>query len=82
LAAFTDARREHFQNLTNDEERMNYQVTLREQTITNWRAQHQNAFPLSDNLMSLIVLVQSDLDEQQREGFVSSMNIRQIAVPQ
>ena len=67
LAAFADAQREHFQNLANDEERMNYQVTLREQTITNRRAQHQNAFPLSDNLMSLIFLVQSDLNEQQRE---------------
>ena len=82
LAAFTDAQREHFQNLANDEERMNYQVTLREQTITNRRAQHQNAFPLSDNLMSLTFLVQSDLNEQQRERFVSSMNIRQIAMPQ
>ena len=61
---------------------MNYQVTLREQTITNRRAQHQNAFPVSDNLMSLTFLVQSDLNEQQRERFVSSMNIRQIAMPQ
>ena len=32
--------------------------------------------------MSLIFLVQSDLNEQQRERFVSSMNIRQIAMPQ
>ena len=54
LAAFTDAQREHFQSLANDEERMNYQVTLREQTTTNRRAQRQNAFPLSDSLMSLI----------------------------
>ena len=75
LAAFIDAQREHFQNLANDEERMNYQVTLREQTITNRRGQHRNAFPLSDNLMSLTFLVQSGL-------FVSSMNIRQIAMPQ
>jgi hypothetical protein len=35
-----------------------------------------------DNLMLLIFLVQSDLNEQQRERFVSSMNIRQIAMPQ
>ena len=55
LAAFTDAQREHYQQVTNDEERMNYQVTLREQTITNRRAQHQNAFPPSDNLMSLFL---------------------------
>ena len=32
--------------------------------------------------MSLIFLVQSDLNEQQRERFVSSMNICQIAMPQ
>jgi len=55
LAAFTDAQREHYQQVANDEERMNYQVTLREQTITNRRAQHQNAFPPSDNLMSLFL---------------------------
>ena len=81
-AAFTDEERLHYQQLTTDEERLNYQVTLREQTITNRKAQHQNQFPLSDNLMSLIFLVQSDLNEQQRERFVSSMNIRQIAMPQ
>ena len=33
-----------------------------------------------DNLMLLIFLVQSDLNEQQRERL--SMNIRQIAIPQ
>ena len=32
--------------------------------------------------MSLVFLVQADLNEQQRERFVSSMNIRQIAMPQ
>ena len=82
LAAFTDEQRQHYQLLQNDEERMNYQVTLREQTVTNRRAQHQNALPLSDNLMSLIFLIQSDLNEQQRGRFVSSVNIRQIAMPQ
>ena len=59
-----------------------YQATHREQTTTSRRAQHQQAFPLWDNLMSLIFLVQSDLNEQQRERFVSSMNIRQIAMQQ
>ena len=57
-------------------------ATHREQTTTNRRAEHQQAFPMWDNLMSLIFLVQSDLNEQQRERFVSSMNIRQIAMPQ
>ena len=32
--------------------------------------------------MSLICLVQADLNEQQRERFFSSMNIRQVAMPQ
>ena len=82
IAALTDEQRLHHQQLQTDEERLNYQTNLREQTITNRRAQHQLDFPLSDNLMSLILLVQSDLNEQQRERFVSSMNIRQIATPQ
>ena len=43
LAAFTDEQRQQYQLLQTDEDRLNYQVTLREQTITNRRAQHQNA---------------------------------------
>ena len=35
LAALTDERRQHYQQLPNDEERISYQGTLREQTITN-----------------------------------------------
>jgi len=65
IAAFSDEQRLHYQQLTADEDRLNYQTTLREQAITNRKAQHQNEFPLSDNLMSLIFLVQSDLNEQQ-----------------
>ena len=80
IAASTDEQRPHHQQLQTDEERLKHQTTLREQTITNRKAQHQLDFPLSDNLMSLIFLVQSDLNEQQRERFVSSMNIRQIAI--
>ena len=61
---------------------MKTMATLREQTITNRKAQHIQDFPLSDTVMSLIFLVQADFNEQQRERFVSSMNIRQIAMPQ
>ena len=61
-AAFTDEQRLRYQQLTNDEDRINYRVTLREQTITNRKAQHQNQFPLSDNLMSLIFLVEGSLE--------------------
>ena len=81
-AALTDEERLHFNQLATDEGRLAYQATLREQTITNRKAQHIQDFPWSDNLMSLIFLVQADLNEQQRERFVSSMNIRQIAMPQ
>ena len=65
-----------------DEDKLAYQQELREQTIANRRTRHARQFPLSDNLMSLIFLVQADPNEQQRERFVSSMNIRQIAMPQ
>jgi hypothetical protein len=61
---------------------MKTMATFREQTITNRKAQHIQDFPLSDTVMSLIFLVQADFNEQQRERFVSSMNIRQIAMPQ
>ena len=82
MAALTDEQRLQYNALQNDEERNTFQVTLREQTIINRRNQHQQNFPLSDNLLSMIFLVQADLNEQQRERFVSSMNIRQIAMPQ
>ena len=62
LAALTGEQRQQYNQLPNDEERHTYQVTLREQTIANRRTQHQNNFPLSDNLMSLIFLVQADLN--------------------
>ena len=48
----------------------------------SWRRIHQEGFPLSDSLMSLIFLVQANLNEQKRERFLSSMNSRQIAMPQ
>ena len=82
LAALTDEQGQHYNQPPIDEDKRAYPATLREQTITNRRAQHQNAFPLSSNLMSLIFLVQADLIEQQCERFVSSMNIRQIAMRQ
>ena len=81
-AALTDEQRLHYNGIVTDEDKLAYQQELREQTITNRRTRHAQQFPLSDNLMSLIFLVQADLNEQQRERFVSSMNIRQIAMPQ
>ena len=83
-AALTDEQRVHYNGIVTvtDEDELIYQQELREQTITNRRTRHAQQFPLSDNLMSLIFLVQAGLNEQQRERFVSSMNIRQIAMPQ
>ena len=45
VAAFSDEQRLHYQQLTTDKERINYQMALREQTITGRKAQHQNDFP-------------------------------------
>ena len=46
------------------------------------RAAHRAQFPLTDNLMSLVFLVQADLNEIQRERFVTSMSLRQIEMNQ
>ena len=40
---------------------------IRHEHIDTMKAAHRDTFPLSDNLMSLIFLVQSELNEQQRE---------------
>eukprot|EP00435_Cladocopium_sp_Y103_P018922 s1589_g4.t1 len=82
LAALTAARQAEMANLPDDDAGRAYQVTLRETTIANRRRDHMAMFPLPDNLMSLIFLAQADLNEQQRERFVSGMNIRQISIPQ
>eukprot|EP00435_Cladocopium_sp_Y103_P008099 s740_g2.t1 len=72
LAALTAAQQAEMANLPDDDARRAYQVTLRETTIANRRRDRMAMFPLSDNLMNLIFLVQADLNEQQRERFVSS----------
>eukprot|EP00435_Cladocopium_sp_Y103_P056798 s1825_g19.t1 len=59
-----------------------FQTVSRETTIANRKRDHMAVFPLSDNLVSLIFLVQAGLNEQQRERFVSSMTIPPIAMPQ
>eukprot|EP00435_Cladocopium_sp_Y103_P070107 s520_g34.t1 len=82
IAALTVAQQLDMQNLPNDDARTAFQTTLRETAISNRRRDHVPMFPLSDNFMSLIFLVQADLNEQQQERFVSSMKIRQISMPQ
>ena len=44
------------------------------------REQQRLSFPLNDNLISLIFLVQADLNEGQRERFISAMNLRDISM--
>ena len=58
---------------------------IRSEHIDALKQAHRDTFPLSDNLMSLIFLVQScsvgpqrTANEQQRERFVASMALRQI----
>ena len=80
--ALTDEQELHYNGTVKDEDKLAYQQELHEQAIANRRTRHAGQFPFSDNLMSLIFLVQADLNEQQRERFVSSMNIRRIAMPQ
>ena len=42
------------------------------------RRRHQNAFPLSDHLMTMMFIVAADLSESQRERLVSTMSVRGI----
>ena len=44
------------------------------------RAAHEGRFPISDNLMALIMVVLADLSEQQRERMTSTMTMRNIHV--
>ena len=50
-AALTDEQRLHYNGIVSDEDKLAYQQTLREQTITNRRTRHAQQFPLSDNLI-------------------------------
>ena len=70
------------QNIAVVADRIARATEIRDQLIEDEKTQRRNAFPLNDNLMSLIFLVQADLNEQQRERFVSSMSLRQINMTQ
>ena len=66
------------QGLQDPAERRENAERIRSEHIDALKQAYRDTFPLSDNLMSLIFLVQSDLNEQQRERFVASMALRQI----
>ena len=55
-------------------------------SIRDYRAatqrRHRNSFPLTDNMVSLVMVVQADLTEMQRERFASSMSLRGMSVQQ
>ena len=68
------------QGLQDPAERREAAERIRSEHIDALKQAHRYTFLLSDNLMSLIFLVQSDLNEQQRERFVASMALRQINV--
>ena len=55
---------------------------IRDEQINAMRTAHRGQFPLTDNLMSLVFLVQADLNENQRERFVTSMSLRQVDMAQ
>ena len=84
--AFVDllspAARPELTNIADLEARVARANEIREQMLDKAKTQHRNAFPLNDNLLSLIFLVQADLNEQQRERFVSSMSLRQVNMTQ
>ena len=64
------------QGLTDPNERRENADRIRSEHIDAMKQAHRETFPLSDNLMSLIFLVQSDLNEQKRERFVASVSLR------
>ena len=82
LQLLTPALQTEIQNIAAIADRVARATVIRDQLIEEEKVRHRNAFPLNDNLMSLIFLVQADLNEQQRERFVSSMSLRQVNMTQ
>ena len=78
----TPALQAEIQNIAVVADRIARATEIREQLLEDEKTAHRNAFPLNDNLMSLIFLVQAHLNEQQRERFVSSMPLRQVNMTQ
>ena len=66
------------ENIADYQDRRDRAAEIRDDAMNREKSRHKDKFPLSDNLMSLIFLVQADLNEQQRERFVASMSLRQV----
>eukprot|EP00434_Breviolum_minutum_P044053 symbB.v1.2.039307.t1/scaffold6474.1/size21299/2 len=82
FALLTPAVRQQINDIQDPEEARRQLIEIREQQINVLRNAHRQQFPLTDNLMSLVFLVQADLNENQRERFVTSMSLRQIDMAQ
>ena len=78
----TPAIRQQINDIQDPDEQRQRLTELREEQINVMRNGHRAQFPLTDNLMSLVFLVQADLNENQRERFVTSMSLRQIDMAQ
>ena len=78
----TPAIRQQINEMQDPDEQRQRLTELREEQINVMRNGHRAQFPLTDNLMSLAFLVQADLNENQRERFVTSMSLRQIDMAQ
>ena len=76
------AARQQINDIADPEEQRQRLTELRDEQINILRNAHRQQFPLTDNLMSLVFLVQADLNENQRERFVTSMSLRQIDMAQ
>ena len=82
FALLNAAVRQEINDLQDPDEQRQRLTEIREAQINNLRNGHRGQFPLTDNLMSLVFLVQADLNENQRERFVTSMSLRQIDMAQ
>ena len=68
------------QNGATEGDQLTFVRHIREQIVTDRRERQRSSFPLGDNLVSLIFLVQADLNESQRERFMSAMNLRDVSM--
>ena len=76
------AVRQQINDMQDPDDQRQRMTELRDEQINVLRNAHRQQFPLTDNLMSLVFLVQADLNENQRERFVTSMSLRQIDMAQ
>ena len=79
--ALTNQQAQDLGNIQDPQERATAANAIREAMIQETKRTQNERFPLNDNLIALLFLVQADLNEGQRERFVSSMSLRQIEMP-